>query len=192
MSKEKSSMPDVRTQDLRMTVYCALFSAMIVVGAYISIPMPGGVPIVLADFFVMLAGLFIGWKYGLLSVILYLGLGAIGIPVFSSGGSGIAFFMGPTGGFLVGYLLLVVTVGMFTSRKKDSLVLNFIALLVGNIFLYSLGISWLNIGIGLSLPVAIASGLIPFLPGTIIKIIVVLTLGKIFQPWLQENRERLG
>ena len=70
------------TLSLRMSVYCALFTALII-GSYISMPIPiGPIPIVLAGFFVMLAGLFIGGKHGLLSVGLYLSLGALGIPIF--------------------------------------------------------------------------------------------------------------
>lgn len=64
-------------------VYCALFTALIIIGGYISIPIPvGPVPIVLADFFVMITGLFLGLKYGLISTALYLALGALGMPVF--------------------------------------------------------------------------------------------------------------
>lgn len=185
----KNMSVETTTPNVRMTVYCALFTALIIIGAYISIPIPGSpVPVVLADFFVMLAGLFIGGKYGLLSVGLYLGVGVIGFPVFSNGGSGFAFLLGPTGGFLVGYLLLVAAIGFITHKKTDSLTLNLLALIIGNIFLYTLGITWLLVSTRLSLPVAIASGLLPFLPGTIIKIIVVLTLGKVFGSRIKESR----
>ena len=82
--------------NLRMTVYCALFTALIIIGGYISIPIPvGPVPIVLADFFVMITGLFLGLKYGLISTALYLALGALGMPVFAGGGAGLAVLVGP-------------------------------------------------------------------------------------------------
>jgi len=175
--------------NLRMTVYCALFTALIIIGAYISIPIPiSPVPITLADFFVMVAGLFLGLKYGLLSVLLYLGLGLFGMPVFSSGSSGFAVFLGPTGGFLLGYLLLVVPIGYLRSKvEKSSLLKDLIGILLGNVLLYAVGITWLRIRFDMSLTASIAAGLTPFIPGTVIKIIVVLTLGRTMRSRFKEN-----
>jgi len=105
-----------------MTVYCALFTALIIIGGYISIPIPvGPVPIVLADFFVMVTGLFLGFKYGLISTALYLALGALGLPVFAGGSAGLAVLVGPTGGFLFGYLLVVASIGFITGKRKPSI-----------------------------------------------------------------------
>jgi len=167
--------------DIKMTVYTALFIALIIIGSHISIRLPlSPVPIVLADFFVMLAGLFLGLKYGALAVVLYLFLGIIGLPVFSNGGSGFAFILGPTGGFLIGYLLLVIAVGKLTTRKKYTPLKNLIAIIIGNILLYTSGVIWIKITLNLELPAATAMALIPFLPGTIIKIVLTMILGKIF------------
>ena len=107
------------SMNLRMTVYSALFTALIIIGGYISIPI-GPVPIALADFFVMLAGLFLGPRWGLSSVLLFLFLGALGLPVFAGGKAGLAVFMGPTGGFLPGYVLMVFAVGFLSGRGKLS------------------------------------------------------------------------
>ena len=182
----KNSAP---TTNLRMTVYCALFTALIIVGAYISIPIPiSPVPVTLADFFVMVAGLFLGFKYGLLSVGLYLGLGILGFPVFANGTSGLAVLLGPTGGFLLGYLFLVATVGYMSSKiEKSSLIVDLIVILLGNVLLYILGITWLKIVLGTSWTASIAIGLTPFIPGTVIKIIVVLALGRMLLPRFKEN-----
>jgi len=179
------------TTNLRMTVYCALFTALIIIGAYISIPIPvGPVPIVLADFFVMLAGLFLGGKYGLLSVALYLGLGILGMPVFSSGASGFAFLFGPTGGFLLGYLLLVATIGFITDKLKPSFTTDLIGIIIGNVLLYTLGILWLKITLDMSWTAATMVGLIPFIPGAIIKIIVALIISRTLLPAFKENIRR--
>jgi len=181
----------ISTSNLRKTVHCALFTALIIIGAYISIPIPvGPVPIALADFFVMLTGLFMGAKYGMLIVILYLALGILGMPVFSSGGAGLAFILGPTGGFLMGYLPLVTVIGFSTPKQSYSLIRTLIGIVIGNIFLYALGIIWLRMSLDLSWGLSIASGLTPFLPGTIIKIIVALGISRTLVPAFKEKMNK--
>lgn len=174
--------------DLRMTVHVALFTALIIIGGYISIPLPvGPVPIVLADFFVMVTGLFLGFKYGLISVTLYLSLGALGLPVFSSGTSGLGVLFGPTGGFLFGYLPMVASVGFISNLGKTLAVKNLLALIVGNIFLYAMGVPWLKIVMNFDWPGALAAGLIPFIPGFVIKIAVVSAMGRFLLPRFKQT-----
>lgn len=174
--------------NLRMTVYAALFTALIIIGGYISIPLPvGPVPIVLADFFVMVTGLFLGLKWGLSSVALYLSLGALGLPVFSSGTSGLAVLFGPTGGFLFGYLLLVAAVGFISSKGRPSIIKNILALLGGNILLYLMGVPWLKAVLKLGWSGALAAGLFPFVPGIIIKICVASALARLLLPRFKET-----
>ena len=169
----------ISTVNLRANVYCALFTALIIVGGYISIPIPiGPIPIVLADFFVMLAGLFLGFKNGLKSVLLYIALGTLGLPVFAGGGAGLPILVGPTGGFLIGYLFLAASIGLIAHNWKSTIFTHLIALIVGNILLYSFGVSWLRFQTGMSWQVAIATGFTPFLIGTIIKISAVIALGR--------------
>jgi biotin transport system substrate-specific component len=86
-------------------VYGALFAALISAGAFVSVPLPfSPVPIVLQNFFVVLAGLVLGPLWGAFSVALFLLAGALGVPVFAGASGGIAVFARPTGGFLLGYL----------------------------------------------------------------------------------------
>lgn len=174
--------------NLRMTVYCALFTALIIIGGYISIPIPvGPVPIVLADFFVMITGLFLGLKYGLISTALYLALGALGMPVFAGGSVGLAVLVGPTGGFLFGYLLVVASIGFITGKRKPSIVTNLIALVVGNILLYAIGVPWLKFQMNISWAAALAAGLIPFIIGIVIKITVASALGRVLLPRFKQT-----
>jgi len=185
-SPDLTDMPkDATTSNinLRMTVYVALFTALIIIGGYISVPLPfGPVPIVLADLFVMITGLFLGFKWGLTSVALYLCLGALGLPVFAGGTSGLAVLFGPTGGYLFGYLLLVASVGFISSKGKRSIITNLIALVVGNILLYAIGVPWLKTVMNFGWAGALAAGLTPFLPGTIIKITVAIALSRVLLP----------
>ncbi|MCL1790753.1 MAG: biotin transporter BioY [Peptococcaceae bacterium] len=167
---------------IRITVYCALFTALIIIGGYISIP-AGPVPLVLADFFVMLAGIVLGARYGAVSVAVYLGLGAIGLPVFAGGRAGLAVLWGPTGGFLVGYLLAVVVIGLIMGTSsgkgfsgKGFRVRLILALVAGNGMLYLCGVPWLKTVSHMSWPVALATGVMPFLPGLILKIVAVFSL----------------
>lgn len=147
----------------------------------------GPVPIVLADFFVMITGLFLGLKYGLISTALYLALGALGMPVFAGGGAGLAVLVGPTGGFLFGYLLVVTSIGFITGKRKPSIVTNLIALVVGNILLYAIGVPWLKFQMNINWAAALAAGLIPFIIGIVIKITVASALGRVLLPRFKQT-----
>lgn len=162
-------------ESLKGIVYCALFCALIIVGGYISIPI-GPVPIAFADFFVMMAALFLGPKRALASVGLYIALGALGLPVFAGGKAGLAVLAGPTGGFLVGYLLLAAVAGSIAvaGRRKPWALL--VALLAGNVALYAVGVPWLKFQMGIDWAAALAAGLVPFLPGLVAKIALATML----------------
>ncbi len=180
--------PNSNSSNLRMTVYAALFTAFIIIGGYISVPVPvGPVPIVLADFFVMLTALFLGYKWGPVSVALFLALGALGLPVFAGGKAGLAVLFGPTGGFLLGYLLLVIVTGLLTEKiksvsAKGTLLKNIAALIAGNVLLYLVGVPWLKVVTKLPWSGALAAGLIPFIPGIIIKIAAAVIVAQVLLP----------
>ena len=101
-----------------MTAFASLFAALTAVGAYIAIPI-GPVPIVLQNFFVYLTGLLLGSKWGATSVAVYLLAGICGLPVFAGGRGGIGHIIGPTGGYLIGFLPAVFVIG-FIKEKKDT------------------------------------------------------------------------
>jgi biotin transport system substrate-specific component len=155
---------------LRVTVYASLFTALIIVGGYLSLPLPlSPVPIVLADFFVMLAGLILGAAWGGASVGIFILLGLVGLPVFAGGKAGLAVLFGPTGGFIVGYLAGAVLTGWIggrgePSRGKDALAIGF-----GFTVEFILGLIWLGVSLQVGWGQALAIGLLPFLPGTLIK-----------------------
>lgn len=165
---------------LQMTVYSSLMAALIAVGAFIAVPV-GPVPIVLQNMFVMLAGLLLGTSWGLASVALYLLAGVCGFPVFSGGGAGLAHIFGPTGGYLLGYLPAVVTIGL-VSEKAASMLPKLLALLVGAAFVYLFGVTWLKIATGMSFQKALTVGMLPFLIGDAIKIVAALFIAKALQP----------
>ena len=173
--------------NLRMMVFASLFTALIVIGGYISFPIPlSPVPIVLSDFFAMLAGLFLGASWGVASVGLFLFLGALGLPVFSGGKAGLAVLFGPTGGFLFGFLVGALVIGLMSGKGKSSFIKDLAALIVGNIIIFGMGVPWLKLILKLTWGKALALGLLPFMPGIIIKIIVSLALIQTLRPFLKQ------
>lgn len=173
--------------NLRMMVFASLFTALIIIGGYLSFPIPlSPVPIVLADFFAMFAGLVLGASGGGASVGLFLFLGALGLPVFAGGKAGLAVFFGPTGGFLFGYLVNTLAIGLISKKGKPSVSKDLVALVVGNMILYSMGVSWLKLILKLTSGKALALGLLPFIPGIVIKIILALLLNRALRPFFKQ------
>lgn len=171
---------DQRT--VRYAVVCALFAALIVVGSYLSIPI-GPVPIVLQNLFVLLAGLVLGPWLGAASVGLFLLAGAVGLPVFAGGTGGLAHLVGPTGGYLFGYLVAVVLVGLIAGRRGD-LVRMVIAVVAGSLVIYLLGVPWLKVSLGMDWGKAIAAGMLPFLIGDALKAAAAVAIARALRPLL--------
>jgi len=167
------------SQNIRMTVYCCLFAALIVVGTYIKIPI-GPVPIVLANFFVILAGALLGGVWGTASVGLFLFLGLIGLPVFSQGG-GIAALVGPTGGYLFGYLVAAFVAGIISERGRSRPLLDVAGLAAGALAIYVLGVPWLKLSLHLSWAKTLSVGVFPFLIGDAIKVAAAVAIVRVLQ-----------
>ena len=159
--------------DLRPMVLASLFAALTAVGALIALPV-GPVPIVLQNFFVMLMALLLGPRWALAGMGAYLLAGALGLPVFAGGFSGLARFAGPTGGYLVGYLPCVVLIGWISARGRGHRLVDVLAMVCGTAALYSCGVAWLKVVTGMAWGQAVAVGVIPFLPGDIAKIIAAV------------------
>jgi biotin transport system substrate-specific component len=132
------------------------------------------VPMTLTTLAIMLIGACYGWRLGLATVALYLLEGALGLPVFSGTperGIGIAYMMGPTGGYLVGYLAAVAIVGWFAEHGADKSPLRmFVAMLAAGIALLALGYAWLATLIGPE--AAWVGGVLPFLLGDLLKVAI--------------------
>ena len=173
-------------RNLHMAVYAALFSALIAAGAYLAIPI-GPVPIVLQNLFVMLAGLMLGSGWGLACVCIYLLAGALGLPVFAGGAGGIGRFFGPTGGYLIGFLPAVFLVGTIAERSENRVVRDVMAMIIGSVMVYALGVPWLKLMTGMSWGKAVSVGMLPFLPGDALKIAAAVPIAKALRPILAGN-----
>ena len=150
----------------------ALFAALTAAGAFIAVPI-GPVPIVLQNMFAVLSGLILGPLMGSAAVGLYLLAGIINLPVFAGGTGGIARFMGPTGGFLVGYLIAAFSAGLIAGRpsldRKISLPRLILAVFLGFLILYVPGLLWLKTRLNLDWFATLMAGFVPFIAGDIIK-----------------------
>lgn len=169
------------SNQLRMMVYAALFAALTAVGAFLAIPI-GPVPIVLQNMFVYLAGLLLGYRWGMASVGVYLLVGAVGLPVFAGGLGGIGRFVGPTGGYLIGYLPTVFLIGKIANRDTPQMVTDVLAMICGTLALYACGVTWLKIVSGMSLGKTLALGMYPFLIGDAVKIAAAAAIARALRP----------
>jgi biotin transport system substrate-specific component len=180
----------LRPRDL---TFAGLFAALIAAGAYISVPV-GAVPFTLQVLFVLLAGLVLGARLGVLSVCAYLALGLVA-PVYAGGTSGVGVLFGPTGGYLWGFVLGALVSGLLVSPRPDSVWRLITAALAALIPIYCLGALWLAWQLQLPNPGAVVSiGIAPFLPadvgkavaaGVLARSLVSLPLGL---PVLQRSR----
>lgn len=156
----------------------ALLSSLTAVGALISFPIPvSPVPITLQTFFTLLSGAVLGRKLGALSQLVYILLGLVGLPVFAKGTSGIGILMGPTGGYIIGFVLCAYITGALTeSDTRCPFWKLIIAMTVGICAVYAIGVIQLSIVAGLSLNKAVIVGVLPFVPGDVFKIIAAASL----------------
>jgi biotin transport system substrate-specific component len=177
----------VQSASLRMSVYAALFAALTAVGAYLAIPI-GPVPIVLQNLFAYLAGLLLGRRWALAAIGIYLLAGAVGLPVFAGGQAGVARFVGPTGGYLVGYLPAVYLIGFISDRSEPKALWDVAAMVCGTLMLYACGMTWLKLLTGMSWAKTLTVGAFPFLPGDALKIAVAVPIAKALRPIIVGER----
>lgn len=151
----------------RMTL-SALLAVLLAVSAYISIPLPiSSVAFTAQSLMIMIIGLSMPVNIAFTSVALYLLLGAIGLPVFANGAAGLTVLFGPTGGYLLGFLLGVTSISILTRKLKLN---RFLAALIGGIgIVYLVGFLGLKLVLGLSYTTAFTVGVLPFLPLDILK-----------------------
>jgi biotin transport system substrate-specific component len=169
------------TQQLKPMVYASLMAALTAVGAYIAIPI-GPVPIVLQNLFVMLAGLLLGSRWGLISIAIYLLAGAVGLPVFAGGTGGIGKFLGPTGGYLIGFAVAAYLIGFISERNRGRLLSDIGAMVAGTLVIYLIGVTWLKVVTGMGLGKAVSIGMLPFLIGDGLKIAAAIPIVKAVRP----------
>ena len=163
---------------LRNLCLVILASAALWASAKIQVPF-WPVPMTMQTFVVLTIGMAFGWRLGTAAIMLYLAQGALELPVFAGTpekGIGLAYMAGPTGGYLIGYVLAAGVVGWLAEKKWDRNVFTTAAaLLIGNAVIYVPGLLWLGAVIGWDKPV-LEFGLYPFLPGDALKLVLAAVL----------------
>jgi len=166
---------------------CALFVALSAVLSQISIPI-GTVPVNFTHISIFLSVGLLGTRYGTLSQIVYVILGAIGMPVFSGFTGGLGWVMGATGGFIIGYVVCAFVTGIIIDRFGSSIRVLFLAMYAGWSITYLIGIPWFMIVTGTtSVAAALTACLLPFLLGDLVKTILSAVLINRLRPVLRKQ-----
>ncbi len=149
-------------------------TALLVLGSRISIPIPGNpVPITLQTLAVLLTGGALGLRRGALASALFVALGVVGLPVFAESRHGVDVILGATGGYLLGFIAAAALVGRLAELGWDRHLGGSVGMnLLGTAAIYAIGVPWLAVTAHLSLGEAIQLGLVPFLVGDVIKVLV--------------------
>ncbi len=166
-------LPTSTTWTVALTIGFALLTAA---AAQVRIPLPfTPVPITGQTFAVLLSGAALGATWGGASQLLYVFMGAAGLPFFAGGEGGLTYATGATGGYLVGFILAAIAVGYLAERQQDRTVASAIpAFLTGNLIIYAAGVPWLYRSVEsiTSGEAALAAGFTPFIAGDLVKIVI--------------------
>lgn len=158
---------------LRNVALVVAGSLLIYLTAQISIPIAGNpVPITLQNFGVLVVGGSLGLRRGGLAAFLYVALGVVGLPFFAEHKGGTGVILGPTGGYLVGFVLAGALVGRLAELGWDRRIVGSIgATALGTLMIYAVGVPWLAVTTAMSLPKAIETGMVPFLVVDTVKLL---------------------
>lgn len=174
----------MKTRDIVLT---ALFTGINIVCALIAIPAVP-VPFSLGLFAVFLSGALLDKKYALLSQLLYLMIGIVGLPVFARFTGGIGAVVGPTGGYLVAYPIMAFTIAFIVHLfRKKTVITYFIGMLVSLAICYLLGTAWLSIYLGKSFVAALSVAVVPFIAFDLAKIVVAVAVAMVVGKFLRKN-----
>jgi biotin transport system substrate-specific component len=170
-------MNETNTKVKQMAII-GLMTAIVCVLAPFSLNIPiSPVPISLGSMAVYFAVTVLGMKRGTVSVVLYILLGLVGLPVFSNFSGGAGKLFGPTGGYIIGYIFLALIFGFFVEHWKNNLGLNIAGAVLGTLVLYLFGTVWLAYQLSLGFVAALWAGVIPYIPGDIVKLIIAMAIG---------------
>ena len=165
---------------LKWMIFAALFAALTAAIAPVKLPLGfTPVPITLQTITVLLSGAMLGPYYGALSMILYVVVGALGLPVFAGFTSGIGVLTGPTGGYLFSYFIASFVIGKIVRTRKNPKYLDYVfAMTIGTIIIYVLGATQGKFVTGLEWKAVIIGWVLPFLIGDAIKMLFAAYLAK--------------
>ena len=163
---------------LRAITLAVVGSLLLTLSAKAQIPFYP-VPLTMQTFVVLAIGFAYGWRLGALTILLYLAEGAVGLSVFAGTpekGIGVAYMLGTTGGYLLGFVVAAGVCGYLAEKGWDRRASTTVAaMLIGNLIIYALGLLWLGALLGWDKPL-LQWGLYPFLPGDLVKIALAVVV----------------
>ena len=171
--KKKRWSPKAQT-----LTYVALSTAITCIIGPLSIVIPiSPVPISLTILAIYISVYAIGLKRGLASLFLYFLIGFVGLPVFSNFKGGFQVLIGPTGGYIIGFIFVVICTGIFIERFESKVYMHVIGMILGTILCYIVGTTWLAYQGNMTFLEALFAGVIPFIWADAIKIIIAAIVG---------------
>lgn len=186
---KEPTTPNTNTVSGRLSTYrlvlIAMVTAVTCILAPLSIPIPvSPVPISLTNLVLLVGVYLLGWKDSTISFLVYLLLGAVGLPVFSGFAGGLGKLAGPTGGYLVGFIFMTLLAGFFVERFSNRFLIA-AGMALATAIAYILGTAWLAFQLEMTFVAALSIGVIPYLPGDAAKIIIAVTVGPVLKARLQ-------
>ena len=175
-----------RSNKIYTLTMTGVMAAVICVLSPMAIPI-GPVPITLVNLSMYLALYLLGGRWGTLSCLVYVLIGAAGVPVFAGFTGGVGRLFGPTGGYIVGYLWMAIVAGLVIDKCR-SRVLHFAGMTVGTALCYGLGTLWYCVSMNSGVGAALALCVLPFIPGDLVKMVLAISVG----PMLRNRLEKAG
>ena len=164
----------------------ALFAAILCISAYISIPLPipGSPHITLLNFVIIVIALLFPLSQSFITILVWMALGAIGLPVFIGGGSGIGYLTNIFGGYTFSFLVIAIVLPLIRGKKYNR-ILYTIAAIVGVVLIDIIGMLFWKINAGLSWKVAFLSGFVAFIPLDLVKAVIAAQIIPAFRKVMQ-------
>lgn len=162
--------------NIKRITYISILTCILCVVSPFSLNI-GTIPITLSLFIICIIGIICKPYESLLAVILYIFIGLIGIPVFSSFTSGIGMIIGPTGGFIIGYIPCILIISLITRINKKQISLYFISTFLGTIVCYLIGTLWYMLYANVTFKYSLLICVVPFVLFDIVKIILSSLVG---------------
>lgn len=168
-------------------VMIAALAAVICILAPFSLSIPiSPVPISLTNLVLYVIIYVEGWKRASASYLVYLLVGLAGMPVFSGFGSGFGKMMGPTGGYLIGMFFMTI-IGGYVVEKTSRWYLQLAGMIAATLIDYALGTAWMGYTLEMSFGAALAAGVIPFIPGDLVKMVIACIVGPMLRKRLVKS-----
>lgn len=176
MKKTQDGM--MRTSNVRVLSLIGVMTAVTCILGPLTIPIPfSPVPISLTNFAICLSVYALGMVRGTISYLVYLLIGFVGVPVFSAFTGGPARLLGPTGGYLIGFIFLALIGGFFIERWPQKWYLHLIGMVLSAVVYFLFGTGWLAHQADMTFYQALAAGVLPFIPGDLAKFIIAMIVG---------------